>query len=217
MLAGSCPHVPALLHAHVQALHLRIVSYNNQAVTVQSLHPDFPPTLCKLKSLTFQLHIQGDRALHLLRMRARRIALASVPATRLDRQGIEMIDLEAASSPRFKRFLDSLSYTEALRLAVYRCGAVRSPTQRYQGAASRCSFCQAPFASARHLFADCPQFNSDRFQLERAYQVPSKWGVVVAAAPTPSRGSADSLHLASWQSPLPQTLPLRKFGFWPFP
>ncbi|CAE7804221.1 GAPC1 [Symbiodinium sp. CCMP2592] len=125
------PGDPSL--AHAQALHLRIVSFNHQAVTVQSLRQDFPPNPVPAEGFNAPVQVQGERVLHLLRMRARRIALSAIPATRLDRQGVELIDLEAASSPRFKRFLDSLSFLEASRLAIYRCGALRSRTRRYKG------------------------------------------------------------------------------------
>ena len=48
--------------------------------------------------------MQDNQSLHHLRMRARRLALALVPRTRKDSEGIERIDLEAVSHPRFKRF-----------------------------------------------------------------------------------------------------------------
>lgn len=175
VLPDASPHVHALLEAHAQALHLRIVGFNHQAVTVQSLQPDFPPTPVPAERFNQPVQVHGDRVLHLLRMRARRLALAAVPATRLDRQGIELIDLEAASNPRFKRFLTSLSFLEANKLAIYRCGAVRSRTRRFKGADTNCSFCHAPYASARHYFADCPELSAIRSRLEKAHQIPNSW------------------------------------------
>ena len=79
-------------------MHLRIVSFSHQAVTVQSLHPDFPPT---------PVHAE----------------MFSLPASRIcGRAGhlVELIDLKSASSPRCKRFLASLCFLvlEASRLAT---------------------------------------------------------------------------------------------------
>ena len=113
---------------------------------------------------------------HVLRQATRLQALNSIPATRLDREGLETLDLEASSHPTWIRWLKSLSHDQAALLNVFRSpGAVWAPTRRHayrNSLFTACPFCAETRCSARHLFAECSHFNGARRSLEFRWHAP---------------------------------------------
>ena len=104
---------------------------------------------------------------HALRSAARVKALALDCRSRFDIEGLEQADVEAGSSPAWKRFVASLPYEERTLLRIFRCGAIRTPTRRHRCVEQHaCPFCMFPNASARHYWQDCMRFNVMRAELE---------------------------------------------------
>jgi hypothetical protein len=115
---------------------------------------------------------------HAARICARAIALATVHHTRMDSEGIDAIDLEAQSHPAWRAWSRSLTPTARTALAIWRGGAVWTPTRRWsrrRPEPARCPHCQAERASARHFWADCPRFEARRVELCTEYGMPMSW------------------------------------------
>ena len=93
---------------------------------------------------------------HALRAATRIKALWLVVASRFDADGIGEADVEAGSSPAWKRFVASLTLEERTLLRFYCDGAIRTPTRRHRCVEQRaCPFCMSPNASARHYLQYC--------------------------------------------------------------
>ena len=106
---------------------------------------------------------------HALRSAARVKALARVVATRFDTEGFNA-DVEAGSSPAWKRFVAALPLEERTLLRIFRCGAIRTPTKRLRDMEMRaCPFCMFPNASARHYWQECDRFKAIRIELEAEF------------------------------------------------
>ena len=102
---------------------------------------------------------------------------------RHDDEGVDDIDLEASSSREWTEWKKKLSTESRRLLAIWRGGAVSTPTRRAFGreaAASAspltaCPWCAAEMASARHLWAECRHFNAMRAQLQREHHMQASW------------------------------------------
>ena len=68
---------------------------------------------------------------HVLRQAARLQVLSSIPASRLDREGLEHLDLEASSHLVWTRWLNTLSHDQLALLNIFRSGAIWTPTRRH--------------------------------------------------------------------------------------
>lgn len=118
---------------------------------------------------------------HAARVCARAVALSSVRATRWDAEGASRIDIEVQSSRLWKRWVRTLAGEDVWRLAVWRGGAIHTPTRRWglrgPDVAHRhaCAACGFPYASARHFWAECPRFDADRAALQRDFRIPVCW------------------------------------------
>jgi hypothetical protein len=106
---------------------------------------------------------------------ARIAAIREVSQKRSDVDGFTEVDVEAASVPVWKRWVESLSPKERTALSVWRAGAVSAPTRGILGPDPTCWWCEARLGSARHLFAECPQFEADRRRIGIAARLPETW------------------------------------------
>ena len=98
------------------------------------------------------------------------------PASRNDVDGIEKADVEALSSPLWKQWKNSLSVEQTWELAIWRGGAVWTPTRRFSNSSSSaCPWCPELCASARHFFANCPKFEDQRNSLSAEFDIPADW------------------------------------------
>ena len=119
---------------------------------------------------------------HFLRIRARRLVLNMVKTSRFDAEGISDVDLEIYSQPAWIQFRKKLSPEDQKILTIWRSGAVWTPTRRFYRPGSdqmdvrtTCQWCQAPQASARHFFAECPRFSDQRKFLEDKFNLSDLW------------------------------------------
>ena len=115
---------------------------------------------------------------HAARVAGRVVALAGAAGTRHDVEGLGDADVELLSHPRWRAWKRSLCDQDACALAVWRGGAVLTPTRRWsQRCAHReaCPWCPEPRASARHLFSECPRLEEARRQLQREHRLPAGW------------------------------------------
>ena len=120
----------------------------------------------------------------------RRIQLLhSVRRTRLDIEGIEDVDVEISAAAKWKRWRKNLSFDEDQKLRLYRGGCGPSETRRgavrsriagnstsradYDGFV--CPWCGAPAASVRHMWAECPNFQDLREELQVLHNIPEAW------------------------------------------
>ena len=125
-------------------------------------------------------------------------AFNSIPATRLDREGLETLDLEASSHPTWIRWLKSLSHDQAALLNVFRSGAVWTPTRRHafrNSLFTACPFCAEIRCSARHLFAEFSHFNGAGRSLEFRWHVPPNFGLRSPGSQQSPDGSLPVRHL----------------------
>lgn len=176
------PHLTALLNAHADALQLRIVRTDAQGMWVQHKgRPLLVPSVGQHpETMTRPFHVCNEHARHCLRIRARRLALATAQHSRLDYEGIPDIDLEASSAQTWKQWTKRLSADERFSLTVWRAGAVRSKTRlnfrsNQHNMHTECDWCDAPAASAHHYFTACPRFERIRQQLQTEFGIPPQW------------------------------------------
>eukprot|EP00930_Biecheleria_cincta_P010672 TRINITY_DN11292_c0_g1_i3.p1 TRINITY_DN11292_c0_g1~~TRINITY_DN11292_c0_g1_i3.p1 ORF type:complete len:257 (-),score=40.02 TRINITY_DN11292_c0_g1_i3:230-1000(-) len=94
---------------------------------------------------------------------------------RFDEQGLQNADVEVLSSPLWKRWLSTLDARERGALRTWRAGALASPTRMSSQADPVCPFCGAEWASARHCWADCKQFDKMRRSEETLFGFDSGW------------------------------------------
>ena len=190
VLNNKCPHIVKALDRHAKVLHLKIVSFQHDSLTIQSSddsivcgtmpgsHPgDF------LHS--FDINEGNSQNLfelkHNLRVRARRIVFNQICHTRFDAEGYDQINLDAYSSKAYKKFTDNLSSSDLTCLLVWKSGAIKTPTRRFyrrpHEPESRkiCPWCSFSRASARHFFVDCIRFEDLRFSLQNSHHIPPSW------------------------------------------
>mmetsp|Transcript_79638 Transcript_79638/g.258085 ORF Transcript_79638/g.258085 Transcript_79638/m.258085 type:complete len:878 (-) Transcript_79638:151-2784(-) len=122
---------------------------------------------------------------HAARVAARVVCLRWVRATRHDAEGLADADVSLLSHSKWKKFLSGLSREDAQALAVWRGGAVFTPTRRWihrNADLACCPWCPEPSASARHLWASCPRMAARRRQLEVEHRIaPGWWGLQTRA------------------------------------
>ena len=85
---------------------------------------------------------------------------------RYDDEGLHHADVEVLAQREWKDWKGSLSPQTFGALRLWRGGAVVSPTRLVRARDPTCPFCHHEWASARHLFADCPHFEDDRKALQ---------------------------------------------------
>lgn len=118
---------------------------------------------------------------HAVRVAARWVALRLARPSRQDYEELLSADLGALAAPAWKRWKRSLSTQDRGLLAMWRGGGAPSPTRRWHACPSRQACrCGACWASARHLWAECPLLGRHRRRLELAWGLPSAFW---AAAP----------------------------------
>lgn len=94
---------------------------------------------------------------------------------RYDSQGLEHVDVEVLTAPAWKKWKAGLSARDFGALRVWRGGAVLSPTRLANRRDPVCPFCAKEWASARHLWADCPRFEERRQQLQEEAGFDAGW------------------------------------------
>ena len=184
VLAWPSQALTTALHAHARALRLRITAITASSITLTTL-PTTHPHLVALIHQQYQTHSfesHHPRAAHTLRAAARLVCLASASTRRNDIEGLDDADVESTSSPVWTRWTNHLNSEDKLALTIWRGGAVRSPTRRYfrpgdaaSLALTKCTWCGAERASARHLFAVCPHFHTLRTSLSHTHRIPLEW------------------------------------------
>ena len=115
---------------------------------------------------------------HTLRVIARALILKKAPGRgRQDEEGIELIDIEACSSPPWKKWKKSLNCEQTRLLGIWRGGAILTPTRRFRGRDVRahCPWCSQTKASARHFWVECPRFQAKREKLQVEYSINPDW------------------------------------------
>lgn len=117
----------------------------------------------------------SPKGLHALRVVARAQILATTKRTRNDSEGIGDIDIEALSCQHWKRWKDRLPAEDKRRLAVWRAGAVKTPTRDPRARGSGCPWCDAQFASMRHFFAECTKFDQYSKELQGDHRILATW------------------------------------------
>jgi hypothetical protein len=209
MAQGAGQHLRAAVAASASWLRLRVSWAVDGAPWLHYTGDDDR----LLRSLAELAHAQGRAAIgeecrrfraapcektaHVLRILARAKVLSEIPATRLDREGCDRIDLEAQSAPEWQDWKKTLSDAEAKWLRIWRSGAVRTPTRRHHDEEdhSKCRSCGV-WASMRHFWAECPVHAQARDNLSLQYGLPAGWWnaqprvtaksgwVTIAAGPT---------------------------------
>ena len=190
VLNNKCPHIVKALDRHAKVLHLKIVSFQHDSLTIQSSddsivcgttpgsHPgDF------LQS--FDLNEGNSRNLFELSTtygsEPGELILNQICHTRFDAEGYDQINLDAYSSIAYKKITDNLSSSDLTCLFVWKSGAIKTPTRRFykrpHEPESRkiCPWCSFPRASARHFFVDCIRFEDLRFSLQNSHHIPPPW------------------------------------------
>lgn len=190
----------ASLNVHVGSLGLEVVAYSSghglwvapQASadhrTVQAArrarraqHFMAVPMPERAVDLDTAFRIDDDSGAHAARVAARVQALAATDTRRLDYEGLQNVDVEAMSCSVWREWKDSLTAEQRSLLAVWRGGAVKTPTRFFEGWRARaqglqaCRHCPCPRASARHLWAECPRLETHRRCLAREYGLPPNW------------------------------------------
>ena len=107
---------------------------------------------------------------HALRLIARVRLLAQARRGRFDYEGMERVDVQAQSFKPFATWLLGLSREDHSLVHIWRGGAARTPSRLASGHGGDartvpCPWCEAPGASGRHFFAECPRFEELRGQL----------------------------------------------------
>lgn len=186
-------HMSAMLRkavsSHVQLLGLEVVSHDagDASVWVWPKHqarcdPRSMEEFLK-NSRLFQggrraFCVTTERGPHLLRM-ASRVALLAPRLRgrkRFDEEGIQDVDVNASSDPKWLKWRRQLNDHQRQLLHIWRAGAVWTPTRRWRGEEEcRCPWCGHPHASARHFWAECEKFNGARVDLDRRFQLEPGW------------------------------------------
>ena len=94
---------------------------------------------------------------------------------RFDAKGFDDADIEVLSSKVWKSWKESLSPNDRGTLRLWRSGAILSPTRLMNRRDPVCPFCASEWASARHLWAECPRFNELRAQAQAKVGFDSDW------------------------------------------
>jgi hypothetical protein len=191
---AQSPMLEACMKAHARKLQLIVVSLNGglwvrpqagadwrigqAAREANAICRDQRPRVVAAQPTAFR----ADTAvgLHAVRVCARAVALSTVNAKRLDAEGVERVDIEAQSAKAWSSWVKGLTPQERKFLAIWRAGAIWTPTRRWfrPGASplqTCCLFCGAEAASARHLWTVCAHFAAARRGLEREFQIEPRW------------------------------------------
>ena len=126
---------------------------------------------------------------HVLRLAARRLLLNTIAAGRNDREGNHLIDLAVQSDSNWCKWCNSLDDLHKCLLAIWRGGAIFTPTRRHSGAQDNnyqprlgstaadlcCPYCPEQLCSARHWWTNCPRFNNSRRRLCEEHELDNAW------------------------------------------
>ena len=111
-----------------------------------------------------------------LRLCARRACLREVQTSCWDSEGVDEVDLEASSHRSWSSRRRSLAPEQQTLLAIYRVGAVSTPTRRVgMGLSTACPACHGVDASMRHFMIHWPAFDDFRSQLQRKFNIHPGW------------------------------------------
>jgi hypothetical protein len=137
---------------------------------------------------------------HAARVAARVEASRIIAKTRNDAEGADDIDIEAQSHPVWVGWRRSLKAEQKRQLTVWRQGAVWTPTRRWRNGS--CGWCGAEWASARHLWAECPHLAPQRRRIEEIAGLPPHWWSVQPTITSKSGwitlGAAPSAKQRAW-------------------
>ena len=186
ILQWPSQHLSEAIRSHAATLNLNVVAITTTTVTLEAAataSEHVKDHLVRTYGSQAQFTTQDQRAAHTLRTAARTALLATTSRRRYDREGITEADVEACSSTTWTKWLNKLDKRDRLALQIWRGGAVRTTTRLHWRPAqdphsetnSRCPWCSAEAASARHLFAECPRFAKLRLRLETEHQIPPHW------------------------------------------
>ena len=199
----------AALKAHAATMNLCLSDVTSDAVWVEPA-PGADPRIIQIVTQAcpgqqLPLRVNTPKGLHALRVVARITALNAATPVRFDYEGMPDVDIEASSSPRWKKFLAGLPPQDISAVNIYRGGAVWTPSRRFARTIhlghAACPFCSAEVCSARHLWAECtePSIAAHRSDLSRKFAIPTVWWttqprvtaktawITFAAHPSPER------------------------------
>ena len=165
----------AAISAHARALSLQVVSLDaDEGATLAPL-PGADPRIAAAAGASFTACT--DKGLHTLRVIARICALMQIHKNRHDFEGALEVDVEASCSPKWHKWVASLSPSDATLVSVYRGGAVWTPTRRYRDARSlTCPLCHEKVRpSARHLWATCAALSVQRARIGADHRLLPSW------------------------------------------
>ena len=168
------------LRNHLKCMGLKLTGHSpgNGLLLEVDMNDDFRvlEATRSLRHGTSSFWSKGDAAKHALRIVSRIRLINLARTTRHDAEGVEAVDLEASSGKTWQSFKNGLSSEDLRLLKVWRGGAAPTQTRdarRY--GAEACTHCGAPDPSARHLWAHCSMFSSQRKALSKTYGVPLSW------------------------------------------
>ena len=98
--------------------------------------------------------------------------LSKANKNRFDAEGLQDVDIDANSHPKWNKWIKSLTGEQKGALDVYRGGAIWTQTRRFRWSAEdpvRCCYCDAKEPSARHLWAHCPRYAQRRAEANVTY------------------------------------------------
>ena len=97
-----------------------------------ALNTDWP-TQGRGEGLACAFRADSPAGLHALRTAARASLLRTrgKGRARFDEEGMDLIDTEAASHPKWRAFLQTLNFRQKTQLDIWRSGAIWTPTRRY--------------------------------------------------------------------------------------
>lgn len=130
----------------------------------------------RLRSFPDVFRADDNLGQHVCRVAARVACLGRAMVSRKDSEGLDRADVEAASTKVWKRWKQSIVDPDEVRaLRSWRGGCVSSPSRNQSHRSHTCHWCGVEWASARHLWAECPRFAPMRLQLEKEMSVPAQW------------------------------------------
>jgi hypothetical protein len=177
----------AAVGKHAAAIGLRVRKWSDQwglvlempedgdararrAATVAAI-AEGPEFVAEFGQLAFRPAVAAGA--HAARVAARIVASKVIVKTRNDADGADDIDIEVQSHPVWVGWRRDLKAEQQRQLTVWRQGAVWTPTRRWRNGA--CGWCGAEWASARHLWAECPHLAPQRRRIEEIAGLPPEW------------------------------------------
>ena len=176
------PHLEENYKSFMRALGLEFVAYKgDKGIQFRMRQEEENPQVRKAFGRRAKRWSDESSAAHLLRTVARARALETVNTERNDAEGVERVDLEAASQKPWQQFRASLTPEETNLVEIFRAGASSTKTRRChsEGGPKECVECDLCGAkcprSLGHYVTECAHFKSDRKVIEKNAQLKPTW------------------------------------------